>query len=135
MRTPNKYMDTQEREKLLTRLVQSHDPGADGPSDRGREEHELSASDMIEGVDGAEDTLYYASDLAATVPRGSQALSHPHPYGEGDNGLFDLPDGFAIKQQIFVDEKPDWYDIAQASPMKTGAEVIAEAKAAGFSFD
>lgn len=50
-------------------------------------------------------------------------------------GLFDLPPGFGIEQQIFVDEKPDWYDLVQASPMKTGPQVIAEATAAGFSFD
>ncbi|MDY7097050.1 MAG: GFA family protein [Pseudomonadota bacterium] len=50
-------------------------------------------------------------------------------------GLFDLPDGLPIKHQIFVDEKPDWYDLAQKSPMKTGAEIIEEAKAAGFTFD
>ncbi len=50
-------------------------------------------------------------------------------------GLFDLPAGWPIKHQIFVDEKPDWYDLAQHSPMKTGEEVIAEAKAAGFTFD
>ncbi|MBB3033140.1 GFA family protein [Alteriqipengyuania lutimaris] len=50
-------------------------------------------------------------------------------------GLFELPEGFAIKHQIFVDEKPDWYDLAQHSEMKTGAQVIAEAKAAGFTFD
>lgn len=49
-------------------------------------------------------------------------------------GLFDLPKGFGIEHQIFVDEKPDWYDILQESPMKTGPEVIAEARAAGFSF-
>ena len=50
-------------------------------------------------------------------------------------GLFDLPEGVGIKHQIFVDEKPDWYDLAQQSPMKTGTEIIAEAKAAGFEFD
>ncbi len=50
-------------------------------------------------------------------------------------GLFDLPKGFGIEQQIFVDEKPDWYDIAQESPMKTGPEVIAEAMAQGLNFD
>lgn len=50
-------------------------------------------------------------------------------------GLFDLPPGLPIKQQIFVDEKPDWFDIAQKSPMKTGTQIIAEAQAAGFSFD
>jgi hypothetical protein len=50
-------------------------------------------------------------------------------------GMFDLPEGLPIKQQIFIDEKPDWYDLAQDSPKKTGAEIIAEAEAAGFSFD
>lgn len=50
-------------------------------------------------------------------------------------GLFDLPSGFGIEQQIFVDEKPDWYDIAQESPMLTGPEVIAEAMAQGLSFE
>lgn len=50
-------------------------------------------------------------------------------------GLFDLPQGFGIEQQIFVDEKPDWYDLVQESPTLTGEEIIAQAKAAGFSFD
>jgi len=50
-------------------------------------------------------------------------------------GLFDLPKDMPIKQQIFVDEKPDWYDLVQPSPMKTGADIVAEAEAAGFTFD
>lgn len=50
-------------------------------------------------------------------------------------GLFDLPEGLPIKHQIFIDEKPDWFDLAQDSPKKTGPEIIAEAKAAGFSFE
>lgn len=50
-------------------------------------------------------------------------------------GLFNLPDGMAIKHQIFFDEKPDWYDLVQDSPKKTGPEIIAEAQAAGFTFD
>lgn len=50
-------------------------------------------------------------------------------------GLFELPPGLPIKHQIFVDEKLDWFDIVQNSPMKTGAEIIAEATAAGFSFE
>jgi hypothetical protein len=50
-------------------------------------------------------------------------------------GMFDLPSGLPIKQQIFIDEKQDWYDLAQDSPKKTGAEIIAEAKAAGFTFE
>lgn len=50
-------------------------------------------------------------------------------------GLFEnLPDGLPIKHQIFIDEKQNWYDIAQDSPTKTGAQIIAEAKAAGFDF-
>ncbi|WP_379545701.1 GFA family protein [Qipengyuania sp. DSG2-2] len=56
-------------------------------------------------------------------------------------GLFDLPAdvdaSMGIEQQIFIDEKPCWYDLAQDSqkktgPRKTGAQIIAEAKAAGF---
>ena len=50
-------------------------------------------------------------------------------------GHFELPEGLPIKQQIFVEEKPDWYDLAQESPMKTGEEVIAEAMAVGIKFD
>jgi len=53
-------------------------------------------------------------------------------------GLFDLPESVTFEQQIFVDEKPPFYDFAQATPMKTGADVIAEASsqlsAAGISF-
>lgn len=54
-------------------------------------------------------------------------------------GLFDLPDAvdatMGIEQQIFIEEKPAWYDLAQTSPTKTGQQIIAEAKAAGFDFD
>jgi len=50
-------------------------------------------------------------------------------------GLFNVPEGFGIKHQIFVDEKPDWYDLKQECPMKTGPEIIAEAEAMGFTFD
>jgi len=50
-------------------------------------------------------------------------------------GLFEVPEGLSIKQQIFVDEKPDWYDLVQESPMKTGTQIIAEAEAAGLTFD
>jgi hypothetical protein len=49
-------------------------------------------------------------------------------------GLFDLPPGIGIERQIFVDEKPGWYDIAQDSPMLTGPECIAEAMAQGIDF-
>lgn len=41
---------------------------------------------------------------------------------------------FSISGQIFVDEKPALYDFAQETPMQSGAEAIAEAVAAGFTF-
>lgn len=41
-------------------------------------------------------------------------------------GLFDDQDRFTLAGQIFVDEKPGWYDLANETPMKTGAEVVAE---------
>ncbi|WP_299328826.1 GFA family protein [Parasphingopyxis sp.] len=52
-------------------------------------------------------------------------------------GLFDndATGGLTLGEQIFIDEKPGWYDFAQDTPQKTGAEVVAEAKAVGFSFD
>ncbi len=50
-------------------------------------------------------------------------------------GLFADTGDLTLGEQIFIDEKPDWYDFAQDTPKKTGAEVIEEAKAAGFTFD
>jgi hypothetical protein len=49
-------------------------------------------------------------------------------------GLFDLPGNFTMWRQIFVDEKPAWYDFAQDTPLLTGAEAMAEAEAQGFEF-
>lgn len=42
--------------------------------------------------------------------------------------------GMSLGEEIFVDEQPDYYTFAQDTHRKTGAEVIAEAKAAGFAF-
>lgn len=50
-------------------------------------------------------------------------------------GLFDLPEAYVMREQIFIDEKPGYYSFADGAPVKTGAEVIAEAEAEGFSFD
>ncbi|QLC25730.1 GFA family protein [Parasphingopyxis algicola] len=50
-------------------------------------------------------------------------------------GLFDDTGALTLDEQIFIDEKPDWYDFAQDTPKKTGPEIIAEAKAAGFEFE
>ncbi len=93
---------------------------------------------VIEGEDHI--TTYQSSDWAERAfckTCGSSLWYKFLPTGNRTflAGMFDLPKGLPIKHQIFVDEKPDWFDLAQESPMKTGAEIIAEAKAAGFSFD
>jgi len=49
-------------------------------------------------------------------------------------GLFDDLGEVTMNEEIFVDEQPDYYTFAGERPRKTGAEVIAEAKAAGFEF-
>ena len=50
-------------------------------------------------------------------------------------GLFDDAASHSIEKEIFVDERANWCRIEGAHPRQTGAEVIAEAKAAGFTFD
>ncbi len=97
-----------------------------------------SESAQVEGEDAI--TTYQSSDWAERAfcsQCGSNLWYRFKPTGNRTflAGLFDLPKGFGIKQQIFVDEKPDWYDLAQESPMKSGEEIVAEAIAAGFSFD
>ena len=49
-------------------------------------------------------------------------------------GLFDDIGDNTLNEEIFIDEKPDYYDFAQDTVKKTGAEIIAEAKEAGFEF-
>ena len=50
-------------------------------------------------------------------------------------GLFDAAATHGIEKEIFVDERADWCRIECDHPRRTGEEVIAEARAAGFSFD
>ncbi|WP_368734271.1 GFA family protein [Erythrobacter sp. YJ-T3-07] len=50
-------------------------------------------------------------------------------------GLFDGAAHYGIENEIFVDERAEWCRIEGDHPRQTGAEVIAEAKAAGFTFD
>ena len=45
-------------------------------------------------------------------------------------GLFDLPEGFALTEEIFVDEKPGYYDFAGDADRLTGAEAMAKHGAA-----
>jgi len=50
-------------------------------------------------------------------------------------GLFDAAASHTIEKEIFVDEAADWCRIKGDHPRQTGAEVIAEAEAAGYKFD
>lgn len=50
-------------------------------------------------------------------------------------GLFAEAADFPIEREIFVDERAAWCTISGDHPRLTGAEVIAEAVAAGISFD
>lgn len=50
-------------------------------------------------------------------------------------GLFDDVGGRTLAEEIFVDEQPPYYSFTQKTVRKTGPEIIAEAEAAGFSFD
>ncbi len=50
-------------------------------------------------------------------------------------GLFDAAASHTIEKEIFVDEAADWCRIEGDHPRQTGAEVIAEAEAAGYKFD
>ena len=50
-------------------------------------------------------------------------------------GLFEAATTYGIEKEIFVDEGAEWSRIEGDHPRQTGEEVIAEAKAAGFSFD
>lgn len=44
----------------------------------------------------------------------------------GESGSFDMPKGLKITEHYFIDEKPDYYDIADDAPQLTGAEVFAK---------
>ncbi|MDE1466400.1 GFA family protein [Aurantiacibacter sp. D1-12] len=50
-------------------------------------------------------------------------------------GLFDGASDLPVGREIFVEEKVRWGEIPGEHDRLTGEEVIAEAKAAGFSFD
>ena len=50
-------------------------------------------------------------------------------------GLFSDADHYTVEKEIFTDEKAAWCDLSGDHPRQTAAEVIAEAKEAGFEFD
>ena len=101
-----------------------------------------SAEFAVEGREHV--TSYASSDWAERAFCSKCGSKLWYRFVPGDHysfaaGLFDLNGNgdseVEIEQQIFVDEKPAFYDLAQKTPMKTGAEVIAEAVAAGHTFD
>ena len=50
-------------------------------------------------------------------------------------GLFDDAAQLPVEKEIFVNERADWCRIEGEHRRMTGEEIIAEAKAAGFTFD
>ena len=50
-------------------------------------------------------------------------------------GLFDAAAGLEIEKEIFVDERADWCRLEGSHRRMTGEETLAEARAAGFTFD
>ena len=92
----------------------------------------------IEGEDEA--SVYRSSDWAERVfcgTCGSHLWFRFLPTGNRSfsAGLFDAASSHTIEKEIFVDEAADWCRIQGDHPRQTGAEVIAEAEAAGFTFD
>ena len=60
------------------------------------------------------------------LPTGSRSFSA---------GLFDDAARHAIEKEIFIDERADWACLSGDHPRLTGEEILAEAEAAGFTFD
>jgi hypothetical protein len=44
-------------------------------------------------------------------------------------GTLDIPSGYTLGKEIFIDEKPDYYDFSGDQPRLTGAEAIASFQA------
>ena len=75
---------------------------------------------------------------ARVLPRCGSNLWHEFlPTGRRSflAGIFDAAGGYPVAKEIFVDEQPEWYVIPGDHPRQTGEDVIAEAEAAGFSFE
>lgn len=92
-------------------------------------------------VAGAENiSLYRSSEWAerAFCNRcGSNLWYHFIPAGTRSflAGLFKLSDDYHVREQIFVEERPEWARLAAQSAEKTGEQVMVEAKAAGWNLD
>ena len=92
----------------------------------------------VEGEENA--TLFRSSDWAERAfcaTCGSHLWFRFLPTGNRSfsAGLFDEAARHRIDKEIFVDERADWCRIEGDHKRQTGAEVIEEARAAGFTFD
>lgn len=77
--------------------------------------------------------VYKSSDWAERAFCGTCGTPIWYHFVEGgfyslSAGLFD-PDGLTLEKQIFVEEKPDLYTLANKTRMLTGEEVVAEFEA------
>ena len=82
-------------------------------------------------------TAYRSSEWAERSKCGSNLWYRFLPTGgrSFSAGLFDAAAKHTIEKEIFVDERAEWSRVEGNHPRQTGEEVIAEAKAAGFTFD
>lgn len=100
--------------------------------------HGVRQEDFV--LDGERAVRIYRSsewaERASCTECGSNLWYHFIPGGTWSfmAGLFVLPADWGIDEQIFVDEMPPYAKLAAHSAKKTGAEVIAEAREAGFDF-
>jgi len=65
-----------------------------------------------------------APELSGAPDTGLHLVDHQHDAVLV--GALDLPQGLEITEEIFIDEKPDYYDLAGDRPRLTGAEVLAK---------
>ena len=92
-------------------------------------------------IGGEESITAYASsdwgERAFCSHCGTNIWWHFKPTGNRSfsAGIFDNAASLTIEKEIFVDEGADWCRLKGDHPRQTGEEAIAEAKAAGFSFD
>ncbi|MBV7257883.1 GFA family protein [Pacificimonas sp. WHA3] len=76
-------------------------------------------------------TVYTSSDWAERAFCKACGSNLYYRYVPGDHysfqaGLFSDADALSMSEQIFIDEKPDYYSFADDTPKLTGAEVKAK---------
>lgn len=83
-------------------------------------------------VEGQKYATIYASSEWAERCFCSRCGSHLYYHVKGLNhfsipaGLIQADENFELSRQIFIDEKPDYYALANVTPTLTGAEIFAQ---------